>query len=80
THASVIFSIGWLGVALRINWRLLMIWWSLGLIIVTGRVVCALHYPSDIIGGLFVGLFSAAVAFWLVNQLSPYKNLIAKKD
>ena len=68
THASVIFAIGWLGFTLRINLYLLGVWWALALVVVTGRVISALHYPSDIIGGLLVGLVSAAVATWLGNR------------
>lgn len=55
THASVIFAIGWLGIALRARWHFIGLWWILGLTVVTGRVICALHYPSDVIGGLIVG-------------------------
>jgi undecaprenyl-diphosphatase len=63
THASVVFAVGWLGVVLRAPWRWVGLWWMMGLTVVTGRVVCALHYPSDVVGGLLVGGACAAVGF-----------------
>ena len=61
THASVIFAVGWLGVALRRHWLCAGLWWTLGLTVVTGRVICGLHYPSDVVAGLAVGMACAAI-------------------
>ena len=61
THASVIFAVGWLGVALRKHWHCVGLWWVLGLTVVSGRVISGLHYPSDVFAGLAIGMASAAI-------------------
>lgn len=55
THASVIFALGWLGLAMRVRWPFLTLWWVVSLCVVAGRVASGLHYPSDVIAGLIVG-------------------------
>lgn len=32
------------------------------------RLYLYVHYPSDVLGGLILGLFSAAIGFWLVKK------------
>ena len=42
--------------------------WGIGFFVVTlvmtiSRVVAGLHYPSDILGGMIIGMFTAYVVF-----------------
>ncbi len=36
------------------------------------RVFVGIHFPSDIAGGLVIGLGSSAVVFWLRERLDPF--------
>ncbi len=62
-HASVAFAIaaaiaygnGWLGVVACI----------IAFLVAFGRVATGVHYPTDIFGGILVGIFS----FWLVRRM-----------
>jgi undecaprenyl-diphosphatase len=40
-------------------------------VIGVARVVAGVHYPSDILGGLAVGLFSGIVVLWIRAPLRP---------
>ena len=74
THASVVFAVGWLGVVLRAPWRWVGLWWMMGGIVVTARVVCALHYPSDLVGGLLVGGACAVVGFAAASRAGLFQR------
>ena len=70
THASVAFAVAWLGTILRVDRRLLGLWWAGSLAVVAGRVACGLHYPSDLIGGLVIGLVCAVVAAGTARRMA----------
>ncbi len=40
------------------------------------RVYVGIHYPGDILGGAFIGLMGAALAFALIKLLWPVKRLL----
>lgn len=46
------------------------IWWPLALIIAVSRVYLGLHWPSDVVGGAFIGL---AGAWFTLGGLTPRK-------
>ncbi|MCX6809170.1 MAG: phosphatase PAP2 family protein [Candidatus Berkelbacteria bacterium] len=70
-HASALFAITFtlylFGYKKAANWFLLY-----SLIIVFARVVIAVHYPLDIIGGAAVALAASLVVFWLKKPLTKY--------
>src|SRR3989344_739058 len=38
------------------------------ILISASRVIAGVHYPSDILGGMFVGMFSAYIVFYLAEK------------
>ncbi len=48
-------------------------------LIAVTRVIAGLHYPGDILGGAAIGLFSAALVYWLAGDyLAPVVRLVSK--
>ncbi len=48
--------------------------WGVAALVLAGfiavsRLYVGVHYPTDVLGGLFVGLFAGAAAFFLVKKL-----------
>lgn len=56
---------------------LLVVW---ALIVSYSRVYLGVHYPSDIVGGLIVGFFSATVSYWLGVKFLKIKDRREKKS
>ena len=48
--------------------------WMVGGIVVTARVVCALHYPTDLVGGLLVGGACAVVGFAAASRAGLFQR------
>jgi undecaprenyl-diphosphatase len=57
-------------------------WGLLGLVgagaIGAARIISGVHYPSDILGGLVVGVVSAAGALWLRAPLRPVLDAVIR--
>lgn len=41
---------------------------GLALLIAASRVLCGVHYPSDVLAGLLFGAAAAALGFWLLSR------------
>jgi undecaprenyl-diphosphatase len=67
THATVVFAVGWLLWATREAFVLVWAWWTFAVLVCIGRVACGLHYPTDVLGGLLVGVVCASSSVALVR-------------
>ena len=38
------------------------------------RLYLAVHYPSDVLGGVVIGILSAFVALFLLSKMETYKQ------
>lgn len=68
THASVVLAVGWFLTRTRESVTLVWSWWISAALVCGGRVACGLHYPSDVVGGLIVGLVCAESALFLAQR------------
>lgn len=48
----------------------------MAVVIGVARIMVGVHYPSDIVGGLVVGLVCAVVALWFREPLRPFLDAI----
>ena len=65
-HASLFFALSFTIFAIDRRWG----WWFLALSLLNGiaRVFVGVHYPSDILGGILVGLAGWAVVHFLLEK------------
>lgn len=72
-HASLLFALGFVIFAVNRRWG----WWFLILSLVNGiaRVFVGVHYPSDIFGGILVGLAGWAVVYFLLERKDKNASL-----
>lgn len=65
-HASLLFALGFVIFTMNRRWG----WWFLALSLVNGiaRVFVGVHYPSDILGGILVGLAGWAAVYFLLER------------
>lgn len=68
THASVVFAVGWFLARTRGSITFVWSWWISAALVCGGRVACGLHYPSDVVGGLMVGVVCASSAIFLAKR------------
>lgn len=68
-HASFLFALA--GGMLMYSWRWGMIYLILALINGIARIICGVHWPLDILGGIAVGIFSAAFVHFLLGKYFP---------
>lgn len=67
-HAVNIFAL-----AAILSWyyrKLFPIWLTIACIVGFSRIYVGVHYPLDIVGGLFVGVTCALVIIWLVEKIT----------
>lgn len=72
-HAAFLFALGAAVFYFNKKWG----WWFLGLALINGlaRMAAGVHFPSDILGGILVALFS----FWAIWQfMKPYIQELSK--
>lgn len=75
-HGLVVFSFA-LSYLVREKYYQMGLWLFLGaILVVTGRMMCGFHYPTDLIGSFIIGAFSA---FVLVYEGSPLFKWISKR-
>lgn len=56
--------------------RLRYLWWGIALLIMFTRPYCGVHYPSDILGGLLLGLSAGLLTLRFVGSRWPqYLNV-----
>ena len=65
-HASLLFALSFTIFAINRRWG----WWFLALSFLNGiaRIFVGVHYPSDILGGILVGLAGWAVVYFLLEK------------
>lgn len=74
-HATNVFTL-----AMVLSWyykKLSPIWFTGALIVGFSRVYIGVHYPSDIVGGAFVGIVCAFFVIWIGNRL--YRKMFKVK-
>lgn len=64
-HATVMFALAFSLFLVNIRWGL--IYFFLAIVSSLGRIIVGVHFPLDIIGGMFVGALSAFLAKWLFD-------------
>ena len=49
---------------------------SLGLavLIAFSRLYLYVHYPTDVLGGVIIGVMAGALGYWLVKKVQELKN------
>lgn len=72
-HATFFFA---LATVVYLYNRKLGIWFFFATILITtSRVIAGVHYPSDIIGGAFIGIAVAYAAFYLARKIAPKTDI-----
>jgi undecaprenyl-diphosphatase len=61
-----VFVAGFMGMPL---W-LFLIFFMLATMVALGRVYGGVHYPRDIIGGVFFAIFFSSISFWLLGNVA----------
>ena len=70
-HTYLAFSIS-IAILLRGHTKLGISMILISIIIAISRIGSGLHYPSDIIGGVTIGLVAAIIAFWVVEYFEDF--------
>lgn len=74
-HATIAFSLAFAVYFHNKKWgRVLLL---LATLVSLARVAAGVHYPSDALGGMLVGLFAAKVAAPVKNAMEPYLDLFS---
>ena len=53
---------------------------ALAVCIAFSRLYLYVHYPTDILGGIAVGIFAGYAGNWIVNQLEKKRNMNRKQS
>ncbi len=76
-HTTTLFAIAfsfWLSGYKKLSYAI----FTLGIIISFFRVALGIHYPSDIIGGIIIGIFAAYLIYLFDKPLNIVYNFIIK--
>ena len=46
----------------------------LAVLIAFSRLYLYVHYPTDVLGGMIIGVISGALGYWLVKKVQELKN------
>lgn len=57
-----------------INKRLGKVFYGITILISLARISAGVHYPSDIVGGAILGVFTASILFYLAKRWLPRKQ------
>ncbi|HBU07531.1 MAG TPA: hypothetical protein DEB09_05640 [Candidatus Magasanikbacteria bacterium] len=69
-HTMMSFTFLFLTILSGIGILGIIIFFIISVIIATARVYVGVHYPRDIIGGIFFALFFSVIVFWLLENVS----------
>lgn len=50
------------------------------ILVMYSRVYLGVHYPTDILGGIVVGIMAALLCFWLLRKFKPEVTTIVKDE
>jgi undecaprenyl-diphosphatase len=74
-HATIAFSLAFAVYFHNKKWgRVLLI---LAVVVALARVAAGVHFPSDVLGGMLVGLLAAKIAAPVKNAMEPYLDLFS---
>lgn len=74
-HATTIFTlVGLLTLGVPTSFRISALIWLLGILVALSRIAVGVHWPIDILAGLFIGWGSALVGLWLAHYSLKNKN------
>lgn len=73
SHTYIVFAIA-ISVFLYGHKKLGLVLFALAILVAVSRVGAGLHYPSDVIGGAFLGLISGILAFIIVKRAEKNWN------
>ena len=46
----------------------------LAVLIAFSRLYLYVHYPTDVLGGVIIGVMAGALGYWLVKKVQELKN------
>ena len=52
-------------------WKIALV---LAVLIALSRLYLYVHYPTDVLGGMIIGVISGALGYWLVKKVQELKN------
>ena len=47
----------------------------LAVLIAFSRLYLYVHYPTDVLGGMIIGIAAGAIGYWLVKKVQELKNI-----
>lgn len=69
-HTTIAFTIGLIVVFIGVEQYLAVVFMSIATIIAISRVYVGVHFPRDIVGGIFMALIIASISFWLATHVT----------
>jgi undecaprenyl-diphosphatase len=75
-HSLIVFAFALTYVLKEKYFQMGLFLFLLALLVATGRMLCGLHYPTDLIGGFVIGTFSALI---LAHEGSPFFKWLGKR-
>lgn len=78
-HTTISFIFVFVALLFQPPIWLAVLFFAMAVVVGTARVYTGVHYPRDILGGLFFALVYAALSFWLLENISqPFYDFIVR--